>query len=127
MGISYYAETPDQVADRMVALAEIDGTHSVLEPSAGRGALIRAIRRAKVGRAITACEANANNAKFLDEKLCMPVAYRDCMLLPKDKMFDRVVMNPPGRGKDFNHVRNAYDHLRRGGILVALVHNHISD
>jgi len=36
--------------------------------------------------------------------------------------FDRVVMNPPfDRGRDCDHVRHAYQFLKPGGVLVAIM------
>jgi len=55
--------TPPELADRMVALADIRPGQRVLEPSAGTGRIIDAIRRTAHGYAITAVELNCNMAQ----------------------------------------------------------------
>ena len=55
--------TPPELVDRMVALADIRPGQRVLEPSAGTGRIIDAIRRTAHGYAITAVELNCNMAQ----------------------------------------------------------------
>ena len=44
--------TPASVAERVVELAEISDTHTVLEPSAGKGALLKPLKRTEGIQAI---------------------------------------------------------------------------
>jgi phospholipid N-methyltransferase len=115
--------TPADLATRMVELAKIEPHHLVLEPSAGTGNLVRAIR-AK-GACVTSVEVDARLAKALADSF-MNVRHADFLALnPGDlDTFDRVVMNPPfADGADIKHVRHALTMLREGGILVGLCAN----
>jgi protein-L-isoaspartate O-methyltransferase len=118
--------TPSDLADRMVEAADLEPGQNVLEPSAGTGAIIDAIRRKlNHGTAITAVEINPTLAHRL--------AFFDCLgadrVHPKDFLtcngdlgkFDRVLMNPPfENGADIKHILHAISFLKPGGRLVAL-------
>lgn len=61
-------DTQDREADMMVAIAGLydeDDDIVVLEPSAGTGALVRAVRRAQPGAHIIACEVDPARAQIL--------------------------------------------------------------
>lgn len=117
---SYY--TPDDIAAELVELAGVHRGMVCLEPSAGDGAIVRAVVEA--GGIVTAVEAD-------------PVAYAEisahCDARAGDFLsvdsgpgglgtFDRVVMNPPfSRDQDTRHVCHAFTFLKPGGKLVAIV------
>src|SRR5260370_35769878 len=63
--------TPPELADRMVALADIRPGQQRLEPSAGTSRIIDAIRRNAHGYAITAVELNCNMAHRLRTVDCV--------------------------------------------------------
>ncbi|WP_035670079.1 DUF3560 domain-containing protein [Bradyrhizobium liaoningense] len=113
--------TPDSLAARMVELAEIEPGQSVLEPSAGTGALLNALPQCKV----TAVEINPRLADTLrntvDDTHCADFLERN----PKHLgTFDRIVMNPPfGNAADIAHIEHARKFLAPGGRLVALCAN----
>jgi len=121
--------TPADLADRMVEAADLEPGQNVLEPSAGTGAIIDAIRRkTNHGTAITAVEINPTLAHRL--------AFFDCLgadrVHPKDFLtcngdlgkFDRVLMNPPfENAADVKHILHAISFLKPGGRLVALCAN----
>ncbi len=119
--------TPPELAARMVELANIEHGHSVLEPSAGTGRILRAIREATAGGAIqTAIE--------IDGRLCdrLRVVEAGAMVQQRDFLqcnddlghFDRVLMNPPfANGQDIAHIRHALQMLKPGGRLVAICAN----
>jgi len=117
-------ETPAGVADTLVALAGIKPEHRVLEPSAGRGALIRAIERSGASPVISVCELNEGCAAVLECEFGLTLLERDFLSLTSDHKFDRIVMNPPFRhGQDITHVHKAVeDHLNPGGRVVALTY-----
>lgn len=122
--------TPASLAARMIELAEIEHGQEVLEPSAGTGAIVNAIRTAmvngKAGRcAITAVEINPTLAHRL--------AFVDCLggervhtgdFLEQNGnlgQFDRVLMNPPfANAEDIKHIKHALTMLKPGGRLVAI-------
>ena len=125
-----FFETPEPLARNLVAAAEIKPGMTVLEPSAGRGALVRHIL--KSGGACTAIEIQGENADKI-HKVLLPSS-RDLPPLfvvignflnwqPREGfLFDRVVMNPPFRAQaDIAHVHHAFNFLKPGGRLVAIM------
>ena len=121
--------TPAKLARRLVELAEVNITSKVLEPSAGRGAIIDAL--APFTSSISFVEIDKGNydyccLEFIGERVG---AYNGDFLTPnlfKNNSFDRVVMNPPFAIKgspqcDIDHVRRAFEYLKPGGILVSVV------
>ncbi|MCZ2134617.1 MAG: DUF3560 domain-containing protein [Burkholderiales bacterium] len=136
--------TPPALAARMVELAGIDFGHAVLEPSAGTGALLRAIAD-QVARldgdgvvpTVTAIEVNRELARALPRELAGRIACADFLACAADRsvsnlygnpsplgLFDRIVMNPPFAGAaDVEHIKHALSMLAPGGRLVALCAN----
>jgi predicted RNA methylase len=118
--------TPESVAARMASLANIEPGHSVLEPSAGKGALIRAIQQEcpKLST-IHVCELNPQMAYDLATSAkigCVDVEVTCGDFLQFKRKFDRIVMNPPfTAGQELDHVRHAYDLLNPGGRVVSIV------
>lgn len=120
--------TPPELADRMACAASIEPGSVVLEPSAGTGNLIRAIRDLSAACVVHAVEINPQLAAqlraagMLQEEAGDSVICGDFLEMePTSPAPDRVVMNPPfGGGVDRAHIRKAFAMLRPGGRLVAL-------
>lgn len=118
--------TPVDLADRMAQEANIrpraDGTGiKVLEPSAGTGRLIAAIRENGTGYALTAVEVNAYLARHLEVLKQVDDLHRCDFLEFTTGSYDRIVMNPPfSGGADIAHIEHALTLLAPGGRLVAL-------
>jgi phospholipid N-methyltransferase len=125
--------TPTALAARMVELAQIKHGQEVLEPSAGTGAIVDAIRLAMsngtAGRcAIMAVEINCKLAHRLRFNDCLGanrVHDRDFLECNGDLgKFDRIVMNPPfENGSDIKHIKHALTMLKPDGRLVAICAN----
>ena len=118
-----YFPTPDDLADRLVEQADIKPGMKVLEPSAGKGSLIDAVRRkySKDDVEVTPIELDSRLNGILKAKGYNPLQEDFMSLKEKDK-YDRVVMNPPfENGQDMDHVRHAYDMLKPGGKIVAIM------
>jgi predicted RNA methylase len=122
-----FFETPDTQADKMVKYAEIEDTHSVLEPSAGRGAIVKAIYRGlgeSAPRTVHTVELDPKNVKVLKEIENIVVHEQDFMQFTDEvsgMKYDRILMNPPfNGGQDVEHVRHAYDLLKTHGRIVAI-------
>jgi len=112
--------TPDWLADDMVSLARIYPGMRVLEPSAGRGSIVRSIHRLTAGR-VTAIELNGDMIADLRDTNAVVLKQdflRNDMIM--EGYFARVVMNPPG--SLLSHVEKAMECLERRGRLVALLH-----
>ena len=119
--------TPPELADRVVWMADIDGTMTVLEPSAGGGALIAAIAEENSSAIITAVEIDPALCAALRAEwgLRATIMEGNFFSVLDGFQFDRAVMNPPFSGnQDIRHVKRAFDLLRPGGRLVAITSNH---
>jgi phospholipid N-methyltransferase len=124
--------TPPEIAGRMVDLAEIETAHTVLEPSAGTGALTWAILQAHQVAALVAIEINLNlvdnlraSSGFEEERTSNRVIGTDFLTCNGNLgTFDRILMNPPfQQGQDIKHIQHALTFLKPGGRLVALCAN----
>lgn len=117
--------TPADLALRMVELAGIRNGSRVLEPSAGTGAIMRALREAPGGRAVrTAVEINGRlvDALRLREEGA-EVLHADFLSCSVEQLglFDAVLMNPPfANAADIQHIEHAVGFLKPGGTLVAI-------
>ena len=123
--------TPDAVAAQVMDRAKPQIGARVLEPSAGTGALLRALPGVSPfpGQRQTACtvvavEINANLARSLRESgLAHEVLCTDFLQMSRATLgrFDVIVMNPPfERGADIEHIVHAARFLAPGGRLVAV-------
>lgn len=114
--------TPAALADRVVALADIRPGDRVLEPSAGRGAIALAVRRACPEATVLCIEPLPDNRAALEAEDLELIG--SDFLLEGDVVgaFDAIVMNPPfSKRADLVHVEHALRFLRPGGSLVAIM------
>lgn len=124
--------TPPKLAYRLATAAEVERGDTVLEPSAGMGALVEAA--IYLGAAEVRCvERDATMRRALEDKFCASRA--KVLVSGHDDFFDyrgdtrgqidRVLMNPPfkkvGRGNHIDHVRHAHSLIRPGGRLAAIM------
>jgi 16S rRNA G1207 methylase RsmC len=115
----------------MAEEADIQAGHRVLEPSAGTGNLIIAIKELGFNGNIhlDAIEINYDLCKKLrgygievDQQDFLEVEKPYCPDAPDG--WDRIVMNPPFvNGADIKHIQHAQTLLKPGGRLVALCAN----
>lgn len=117
-----FFETPKPLAKQLVAMADVQPGHVVLEPSAGTGRIVDAIRAA--GGDYIFCERDELMRSYLWKRKDALVGYHsdnDFLDLPIAGPYalDRVVMNPPfckvGKGDHLDHVRHAFAMLMAGG------------
>ena len=117
-----FFETPTELADRMVSLAQLSSSHVVLEPSAGRGALLRSIERIVSRSKIQAVELMPSNADQL-EKDGYIVIEGDFLAVSLNDLgpYERIIANPPfSQNQDIDHIRKMYEVLSVGGRLVSI-------
>lgn len=117
--------TPPELARRVVELAEIEPGVTVLEPSAGTGNLVAAIRES-VDTEVVGVEVNRELCAALGRRFQsfeLNVRCADFLACNGDLgKFERIVMNPPfDHGSDIKHVRHALGMLRPGGRMVSIV------
>ncbi|MGP3691057.1 methyltransferase [Streptomyces sp. IBSNAI002] len=116
-----YFPTPAAVVKRLVELAHLSPGLTVLEPSAGRGAIAR--QAAAAGCAVDCVELLEDNVQALVQAgIARSVTHGDFLDLAPSRQYDRVIMNPPfAGGADIAHVTHAYDFLAPDGLLVAVM------
>lgn len=116
-GLDFFP-TPASTVDEMIEAAGIQEGMSVLEPSAGMGHIAERIREAGVDPEVVEL---SNERKELLEAKGFNVVGRDFMEMAEGQ-YDRILMNPPfGDRRDAEHVQHAYDLLKPGGRLVAIM------
>lgn len=117
--------TPAPVCDRLVTLAEISNRDHILEPSAGTGAILRAIRDTAPEAMCDAVEINSGLVRYLRENFNgVRVQCGDFMEWQPVQYYSRIIMNPPfSHGQDIRHILRAFSLLRPGGVLVAVCLN----
>ena len=94
--------TPAPVCDRLVTLAEISNRDHILEPSAGTGAILRAIRDTAPEAMCDAVESNSGLVRYLRENFNgVRVQCGDFMEWQPVQYYSRIIMNPPfSHGQD---------------------------
>ena len=113
--------TPAPLATRLVREADVRPGMTVLEPSAGMGAIALAARTA--GGEVFCVE---KDQKCIDRLFDLKFEGKRCDFLTcapgAPGPFDRAIMNPPfTRQQDVDHVLHAFRFLREGGKLAAIM------
>lgn len=119
-GVDYFA-TPEPVGLKMVEWADIRGGESVLEPSAGHGAIARWFPENSKVRVIEDSAELASRVALHVDGDVVQGRFEDHNIVNK---YDAVVMNPPygfGGSTAIEHLAKAANHLREGGRVVALI------
>ncbi|MBP2480184.1 phospholipid N-methyltransferase [Stenotrophomonas sp. PvP093] len=114
--------TPPDLARRMVDLAGLADCMTLLEPSAGTGRLLQAVRDSGAAVVSTSIELNPRLCEALRLSYA-DVRQGDFLDFGGDVLgsFDVVLMNPPFRNaSDISHILHALQFVRDGGRLVAL-------
>lgn len=113
-----YFPTPPEVARKVIELAEIEPSMSILEPSAGQGGIADFVPR---GCSIDCVELLADNVSVLEKK-GYRVQLGDFLAVEPKPIYSRVLMNPPfERQQDIDHVNHAWKFVMLGGRLVAIM------
>lgn len=122
--------TMNDLAERMCDEARVQFGTRVLEPSAGKGNIVRVCLAR--GAKVTAVELNYSLSVYLSgwkeiaQGQMDVYGQTDFLSLHSEdhEPYDAVVMNPPFEHlQDIRHVRHAYDFLKKGGVLVAITSN----
>lgn len=113
--------TPDELADRLVELAQVEEGQRILEPSAGQGAIVKAINRATGGETVYCYELLPLNQTFLKKITTVALLGDDFLQHEGEEKFDRIIANPPfTKNQDIDHIKKMYSLLRKGGRLVSI-------
>jgi hypothetical protein len=110
--------TPRDLALRVQDLAgDIYPGSLILEPSAGRGALLEGLDK----DLIHCCELDERNRQYLTEQGYTLVG-KDFMEFETDQLYDLILANPPfTKNQDIMHVRKMYELLADDGVLVSVM------
>jgi hypothetical protein len=118
-----FFETPKEIINFMLSHASIREGMLVLEPSAGKGAILRELPRNVTA---VACELNPLCYPFLKEEFPrVALIEGDYLETTLVKKFDRIIANPPfSKNQDIAHIMKMYEDCRPGGRIVTVASKH---
>lgn len=126
-----YFPTPDDIADALVRRAHLEHDDLILEPSAGQGAIVKAIQRymKKVhnypSSTVYGYELMPLNQSFLKRIDGFILLGNDFLDTVNSSVYNKIIANPPfSKNQDIDHIRRMYDLLKPGGILVSISSKH---
>lgn len=112
--------TPEKIARRLVQLLEADEADTILEPSAGQGALIKAL--AEAVHVVPDCYElmDVNIAVLQKSGLAFNLLGED-FLQHKGKPYTKIIANPPFiKNQDMDQVMKMWECLEPGGRIVTI-------
>jgi phospholipid N-methyltransferase len=122
-----FFETPKEVVDLIYKEIKFNNWDNVLEPSAGRGNLIKNLNLNNI--TLTLVELDKDNYSFLQENY----NNKNVSLYNKDFLefnqwnYDKIIANPPfAKSQDVKHILHMYELLKEGGILVSVASSSIT-
>lgn len=125
-----YFPTPEAVTDIMFLKLVIhakEKVHAILEPSAGDGAIVAAMRNRLPAAKIVAVEIDPRRAQKLRERNLpnVEVIEADFLQWQPDQQFDAVLMNPPFRTPShplayIEHIEHALPMRATSGLLISV-------
>lgn len=117
-------QTPAPLAARLLELLGLEPGARVLEPSAGLGRLLDALKPANPGEVVAVDNAPQCAAElYTQERPGVVIKQRDFLTCTPAELglFDAVAMNPPFHLRaDIRHIKHALQFLKPGGRLAAL-------
>lgn len=119
--------TPNEVADFLCQQVRIYAIDHVLEPSAGDGALVKAIQRARPGITVDVYELMPQNLAILAKMPDVTVEGEDFLEAHPRPVYSIIIANPPfTKNQDIDHVLHMYKFLNDGGTLVSVMSKHFT-
>lgn len=110
--------TPKELIDEMIEHLNLTETDTILEPSAGKGDIIDALKNKGYSN-VECCEVSETLRKILKFKNHKVV---EDNFLNLNKKYTKIIMNPPfENGQDIDHIYHAYNLLHYGGTLVTIM------
>jgi len=112
--------TPESLADELVELAELKQHDTILEPSAGQGAIIKAIN--KVCDCVPDCfELMDVNTLILNKSGLSFNLIGDDFFKHNSRTYSKIIANPPfTKNQDIDHLKEMFEMIGRGGRLVCI-------
>lgn len=120
-----FFETPAKIADKMVLKADLKQTDTVLEPSAGQGAIIKRIHKVIDNLNVSYFEILDMNRSVLEKMPFTKDLGEDFLKGKCNGKFNKIIANPPfSKNRDIEHIYKMYNCLKKGGRLVTLASTH---
>lgn len=126
-----FFETPEWLIDgymsiryQMMTADAYVHTYKVLEPSAGRGNILKFLQ--SWGLDPDYCEFMPENREILLQKGFKPAIANDFLSLDKKDYYDLVFANPPFN-KDKQHIKKMFEVCKQGGYIVTLASENLLD
>jgi predicted RNA methylase len=117
--------TPDELANKLVKLANIKKGETILEPSAGQGAIINAVARLFQTSKVDCYELMDVNQSFLRKNNNAHLLGSDFLTSDVEKKYDVIIANPPfAKNLDVEHIRAMYERLSKKGRIVTVASKH---
>ena len=111
--------TPLALVDQLVEWADVYTGARTIEPSAGDGRIVHALRTAGV-ESVDACEID----EAMRERIVLAggtLVAQDFLAYRPGAVYDRIVMNPPFAGRTVDrHLEHAFSLLRPSGRIVSI-------
>lgn len=118
-----FFETPSELAEKLVSYIEehvISDEMTILEPSAGRGAIVRAINKKFPKLKVYHCELMDINRKLFNGN--SEFIQEDFLTLDESKKFDFIIANPPfNKNQDIDHFMKMTKHSNH---IVSVMSKH---
>lgn len=120
-----FFSTPPALAEWLVSLSDVKPGYAVLEPSAGTGAIIKAIHKTCPEVVVDAFELMPENRQTLEKMINVSLVDED-FTQGVPRLYDRIFANPPfARNQDIQHARMMYDALDpNGGEMCVITSRH---
>lgn len=112
--------TPEALAERLACEIPQD-VETALEPSAGQGAIVKAINKLRPDIKVFSCELmELNRKQFVGDSTHLK---DDFLMLSPENKFDVVVANPPfAKNQDIEHFYKMVEHATRKIICIMSTH-----
>ncbi len=115
--------TPEATTNRVLELADVQPGMKTLEPNAGMGHIAEKLQSAAGKGYVDLVEMSGQLVDYL-KTAGHKVTQSDFLKFGKKDTYDRIVMNPPfSKDQDIDHVMHAYDLLKPGGKMTAIMSN----
>lgn len=116
--------TPSKLSERLVSLADLKDTDTILEPSAGQGAILEHINN-KSNATPDCFELMGVNQLILGQSNLRYNLVGDDFLRSDDKKYSKIIANPPfSKNQDIEHVYKMFEKLNLGGRIVTIMSKH---